>query len=303
MTSIRDLELTEARRPALSRLTLEQISAFERDGLLWLPGFFAHTEIAPLARLVEENAILKNGTVGVADSDGNFSQLFGWSGHSDDLLGAYVRIARMVEVSEDLLGGESVYHWHSKLSMKTPGSQGRWDWHQDFGSWYLEACLRPEMLTIMVAVDATSAGNGCVELVRGSHLLGRIDHGPLGQSQGADPQVVEQALAKLERVECILEPGDAVAFHANTLHASGPNNSDRPRTVLHVSYNTVRNAPARGMLNHAYVPLEKLSDDVLSRQLPAKNIDLDAVLEHRNNWGKDRQERGNIYGYTVERND
>ena len=303
MTSIRNLDMTEARRPCLSRLTHEQVSAFERDGLLWLPGFFATTEIEPLARLVEENAILEQRTIGVLDSDGHSAQLFGWSGHSDDLLGAYVRIARMVEVSEDLLGSESVYHWHSKLSMKAPGSKGRWDWHQDFGSWYLEACLRPEMLTIMVAVDATSADNGCVELVRGSHLLGRIDHGPLGLSQGADPRVVEQALAEMERVKCILEPGDAVVFHSNTLHASGPNLSKRPRTILHVSYNTVRNAPAEGMPNHAFVPLEKLSDDVLSGQLPAKGIDLDSVIEHQNNWRKHRQDHGNIYGYTVERDD
>ena len=194
MTNIRDLETAEIKRPSLSRLTQQQVSEFERDGLLWLPRFFEPSEIAPLARLVDENEILQERTVGVIDSDGNAAQIFGWSGRSDDFLGTYVRIARMVEASEDLLGGQSVYHWHSKLSMKAPGSKGRWDWHQDYGSWYLEGCLRPEMLTIMVAVDATNTENGCVELVRGSHLLGRIDHGPLGQSQGADPQVVHEAL-------------------------------------------------------------------------------------------------------------
>ena len=117
----------------------------------------------------------------------------------------------------------------------------------------------------------------------------RVRDASLGQSQGADPQVVEQALAKMERVKCVLEPGDAVVFHANTLHASGPNLSKRPRTVLQVSYNTVRNASVRGILNHAYVPLEKLSDDALSRQLPAKGVDLDAVIEHQNNWEMDRR--------------
>lgn len=300
MTSIRDLATTGSRRPGLSRLTQQQVSDFNRDGLLWLPRFFDASEIAPLARLVEENTILEERTVGVVDSDGNSASIFGWSGHSDDLLGTYVRIARMVEASEDMLGGQSVYHWHSKLSMKAPGTKGRWDWHQDFGSWYLEGCLRPEMLTIMVAVDATSVENGCVELVRGSHLIGRIDHGPLGQSQGADPQVVGEALEALERVECVLEPGDAVAFHANTLHASGPNISSRPRTLLHVSYNTVRNPPTRGMLNHAYVPLEKLADDALQARPPEGPIDVEALIKHRDNWGKDREKRGNIYGYTVE---
>ncbi|HEY2112612.1 MAG TPA: phytanoyl-CoA dioxygenase family protein, partial [Dongiaceae bacterium] len=78
--------------------------------------------------------------------------------------------------------GKPVYHWHSKLSMKKPASAGRWDWHQDYGYWYDEGCLAPDMTTCMIAVDRTDRANGCVELIRGSHLLGRIDHKAVGKA-------------------------------------------------------------------------------------------------------------------------
>ena len=302
IAGIRDLP-TAPEPPALKRLDADQVAAFESDGFLLLPALFSGPEIEPLARLAAGDPRIAGDTVEIIDSTGGGAELFGWSGVTDDLLGAYVRIARLVEAAEDLLGAEPVYHWHSKLSFKKPHSTGRWDWHQDYGSWYREGCLRPEMLSAMIAIDACSRDNGCVELIRGSNRLGRIDHMAIGSSHGADPAVVGRALAEMERVACEIEPGDVVFFHGNTLHASGPNRSDRPRTVLHVSYNTVRNAPSKGYDHHAYAPLEMLPDDVLSRRAYAADIDREAHAESRASWQRGREKLGNIYGYEVNRDD
>ncbi len=302
MTAIHDL-LPAPARPTLKRLTADQVAAFDADGLLLIPALFSADEIEPLARLTLEDPRITGDTVEVIDSTGGGAELFGWSGVTDDLLGAYVRIARLVEAAEDLLGGEEVYHWHSKLSFKKPHSTGRWDWHQDYGSWYLEGCIRPEMLSAMIAVDACALDNGCVELIRASHRLGRIDHVAIGQSQGADPAVVERALEQLQRVACEINPGDVVFFHGNTLHASGPNLSDKPRTVLHVSYNTVRNAPVRGYDHHAYAPLDKLPDTVLLRRSWGADMDIRGHAESRASWERGRKSLGNVYGYEVNRGD
>ena len=302
MTGIHDPRTTAA-RPALKRLSPDRVADFDRDGFLLMPGLFNAAEIEPLARLARHDPRIAGDTVEVIDSTGRGAELFGWSGVTDDLLGAYVRIARLVEAAEDLLGGQEVYHWHSKLSFKMPHSTGRWDWHQDYGSWYLEGCLRPDMLSAMIAVDACSLDNGCVELIRGSHRLGRIDHVAIGQSQGADPEVVERALEQLQRVACEINPGDVVFFHGNTLHASGPNLSDRPRTVLHVSYNTVRNAPVRGYDHHAYAPLNMLPDTVLKRRSYGVDIDVQGHAESRASWERGREKLGNVYGYEVNRPD
>ena len=302
MTAIHELSPAAA-RPALKRLTADQVAAFESDGLLLMPGLFSAAEIELLARLAVDDPRITGEVVEVIDSTGQGAELFGWSGVTDDLLGAYVRIARLVESASDLLGGEPVYHWHSKLSFKKPRSAGRWDWHQDYGSWYLEGCLRPEMLSVMIAIDPCRLENGCVEFIRGSNTLGRIDHVAIGESRGADPDVVARALEEMEHVACEIAPGDAVFFHGNTLHASGPNRSDRPRTVLHVSYNTVRNAPSRGYDHHAYAPLDALPDDVLERRAYAGGIDLESHAETRASWRRGREKLGNVYGYDVRRDD
>ena len=298
MKLIRDVSLETPRPGTLKRLTEQQVTAFQRDGFLFIPGLFAPAEIDLLQGMIEGEAAIREHAVGVIDSSGAPAELFGWSGRSNDLLGAFVRVARLVESAQDLLN-DDVYHWHSKLSFKRPGSEGRWDWHQDYGSWYEEGCLRPEMLTAMIAIDPSFLENGCVQLLRGSNRLGRIQHGPLGQSHGADPDVVARALDQLELVACALDPGDAVFFHSNTLHASGPNHSEVPRSVLHVSYNTERNRPSKPLLIHEHQPLEMLPDSaLLSGGFDAK-IDHDALAERMEL--RKRQNIGEAYGYQVDR--
>ena len=296
MTSIRALTPSAPDRTP-QRLAAEQVAAFERDGFLLLPALFEAEEVALVQDLLRQDPSVADHSVGILDSSGEPAEIFGWSGASQDVLGAFVRIARLVEAAEDLLEGEPVYHWHSKLSLKRPGSAGRWDWHQDFGSWYREGCLRPEMLTAMVAVDRTTPENGCVQLLRGSHRLGRIDHVPIGPSHGADPAVVARALEALETVACVMEPGDVVFFHGNTLHASGGNGSDTDRTLLHVSYNTVRNQPRDPLLIHAYEPLAVLPDDALASDRFAPKLD-EAALTRRIELRK-KQRIGEVYGYQV----
>ena len=58
--------------------------------------------------------------------------------------------------------------------MRTAG-----DWHQDYGYWYYNGC--------QIALDRSGVENGCLEMVRGSHLLGRIDHAPVPGGRGVFP--------------------------------------------------------------------------------------------------------------------
>ncbi|HEX4568944.1 MAG TPA: phytanoyl-CoA dioxygenase family protein [Dongiaceae bacterium] len=246
------------------RLTGDQIEAYRRDGFVALPGFFAAAEIEPLRRACLADPEIEGALWALADSQGNPQEVVTWTELGSDYLSVLPRLARMVEAAVETIG-KPVYHWHSKLSMKKPGSAGRWDWHQDYGYWYEEGCLAPDMTTCMIAIDPTDRANGCVELVRGSHLLGRIDHKRLGAASGVDSERLTHILARHERVACKMAPGDAVFFHANTLHASGANSSDRPRTLLHCSYNAIANEPflAEGQAHHKFRPLAMLPDSAL----------------------------------------
>ncbi len=148
--------------------------------------------------------------------------------------------------------------------MKRPNTPGKWDWHQDYPYWYDEGCLWPKMLTCTVAVDRNDPTNGCLKLCAAPTFWGRVNHVKVGEAVAFDPQRLKLVLEQCPLDEMIMEPGDAVFFHGNTLHASGPNLSDRPRTLLHCSYNAIANSPfiEEGQQHHLYKPFEVLPDNV-----------------------------------------
>jgi ectoine hydroxylase len=277
----------------LQRLGAAQLADYERDGYLFLRGFFAPDEIAPLQQACAADPEIGGALQAVADSSGKPQEVVSWSRLSDDLVGVFPRVARLVNATEDLIG-KPVYHWHSKLSMKKPGSEGRWDWHQDYGYWYYEGCLAPDMLTCMIAVDPSHKENGCVQLVRASHRLGRIDHTRVGEATGVDPQRLAEIMKTHEVIDTVLQPGDAVFFHCNTLHASGSNKTDRPRTLLHCSYNAIANSPfVEGQEHHAYKPLEKLPDSAI------RDGKFASIFERQEFFAAANKPQVNRYGYKM----
>ena len=60
--------------------------------------------------------------------------------------------------------------------------------------------------------------------------MGRIEHGKTGDQTGADMEIVNAALERMELVYIEAEPGDALFFHCNLLHRSDQNRS--PRSAL-----------------------------------------------------------------------
>jgi ectoine hydroxylase-related dioxygenase (phytanoyl-CoA dioxygenase family) len=183
-----------------------------------------------------------------------------WNHPGDSVYGLAARTHRVVDTMEDMLGGE-VYHYHSKLTAKEPFEGGAWEWHQDYGYWYHNGCMFPYMASVMVALDRTTRDNGCLQVLRGSHHAGRVDHGVLpGEQVGADPRRVQEMIKRFERVYVEMEPGDGLFFHSNVMHRSDQNRSpDRRWTVL-FCYNAARNDPYLDHHHPRYTPLSKVDD-------------------------------------------
>lgn len=240
-------------------VTADDAAGFARDGFLFKRGFFGPDEVELMRRTIETDPAIRRNVLRIADSDGGATSLALWNHPGDDVFGAVARSERVAGGAERLLGGEA-YHYHSKLTMKLPGAGGRWEWHQDYGYWYLNGCLFPDMLSVAVAIDPQTRQNGCMQVLGGSHRMGRIDHGRVAGQTGADVERVEQAMARLELVHCEMAPGDALFFHANTLHSSAPNRSDRPRRLLICCYNKATNDPCKAHHHPRYTKLEKLPD-------------------------------------------
>ena len=250
----------------------EDVRQFEKDGYLLVKGLFDAEEMEMLSAIGKADEELKAQTKSRLDAEGGVTTLSLSNELGDDIYSAIVRCRRMTDTMESLLGDE-VYHYHHKMNMKAPYVGGAWEWHQDYGYWYNNGCLFPDMASCMIAVDKATQENGCLQVLRASHKLGRIDHGKVGDQTGADMERVDEAMKRLELVYCEMDPGDALFFHSNLLHRSDRNNSPHPRWVLICCYNTRHNDPYKQSHHPSYTPLEKAPDELVKevgrRQLAA----------------------------------
>jgi len=243
----------------MSRLTTEQIEQFARDGYLLIRDLFDAEEMDLLLNVATGDQQLEQQAQTRLDLSSGRTKLWITGSLGEDIYSAFVRCPRIVDPVEQVLGGE-VYHYHHKMMLKEPFVGGAWEWHQDYGYWYSNDCLFPYMASCLVAIDRATPENGCLQVLRGSHHMGRIEHAKAGEQTGADIERVNEALKYLELVQCEMEPGSALFFHCNLLHRSDANTSPNPRWSLICSYNAARN-PCREKLNHpSYQHLEKWPD-------------------------------------------
>ncbi|MBL8690703.1 MAG: phytanoyl-CoA dioxygenase family protein [Rhodospirillaceae bacterium] len=246
-----------------SVLTAEQRQQFDRDGYFLVRGLFDAEETRLMREAMETDPTVRANFYNRGDSEGLVTRMVTWNQPGDGVYGLAARSARMVDTMEDLLGGE-VYHYHSKLTAKEPREGGAWEWHQDYGYWYHNGCLFPLMASCMIALDRSDRNNGCLQVLKGSHLMGRLDHGLLeGQQVGADLKRVEEAKKSLELVYAEMDPGDGLFFHCNTLHRSDQNRSANRRWTMICCYNAARNNPYRQHHHPFYTPLEKVPDTAI----------------------------------------
>jgi ectoine hydroxylase len=247
----------------VSVLTPEQRQAYERDGFVLVKGLFDAQEAELLRTAMETDPQVRGNLYDRLDAAGKATRMVTWNHPGDSVYGLAARSERVVDTMEELLGGE-VYHYHSKLTAKEPYEGGAWEWHQDYGYWYNNGCVYPLMVSVMVALDRCNRENGCLQVVRGSHLIGRIDHGVMtGNQVGADPRRVEEILKRHEVVYAEMEAGDGLFFHCNTLHRSDQNRSPNRRWTVLFCYNAARNNPYVAHHHPAYTPLTKVPDDAI----------------------------------------
>ena len=245
-----------------------QVADFHRDGYVIARGMFDKEETDLLRTAAKADAAMQKNAYSVDDGQGAAIKLVLWNKAGENLFGVAARCHRIVDSMEKLLGDE-VYHYHSKMSIKEPFVGGAWNWHQDYGYWYLNGCLFPDLASAFVAVDPNTRENGCLQVLKGSHKLGRIEHGKYGDQTGADPERVEQAVKIMELVYVEMAPGDVCFFHANTLHCSDQNKSPHPRWSFICCYNTKHNNPYKASHHPFYEKLEKVPDTAL-KEMGAK---------------------------------
>ncbi len=237
----------------------DELVRYRDEGYVIKRGLFLNEEISLLGAAARGDHALDEAAVARDDGAGNKVRLSLWNHPGDGIYGVFARCRSVVDSAEQLIGGE-VYHYHSKMILKDAKTGGAWAWHQDYGYWYQNGLLFPDLCSVMIAVDAATKENGCLEVLKGSHRMGRINHVLSGDQAGADLERVGEAEKRLEKVYCEMAPGDAIFFHANTLHCSGPNHSENPRWAMICCYNSAANDPYKESHHPGYTKLHKVED-------------------------------------------
>jgi ectoine hydroxylase-related dioxygenase (phytanoyl-CoA dioxygenase family) len=133
-----------------------------------------------------------------------------------------VRYSALSRWASDLMGGPVVL-FKDKINFKMPGGAG-FKAHQDQQAGW--SAYAPLFMTAMVALDAATLENGCLEIAAGRHRDGLVgDQWVPLEEQGLDLNPVPTA------------PGDVIFFDSYVPHASKANLTDLPRRILYLTYN------------------------------------------------------------------
>jgi ectoine hydroxylase-related dioxygenase (phytanoyl-CoA dioxygenase family) len=133
----------------------------------------------------------------------------------------------LLDLTSRLLG-EAAVLYKDKINFKLPGASG-FEPHQDAPAFTGQG--QSIHITAMIAADAATVANGCLEIVRGGHRLGPLPHTDVGGAIPAD------IVATMEWTPLEMSPGDVAFFGSYIPHRSGPNTTASPRRTLYITYN------------------------------------------------------------------
>ena len=221
-------------------LTPALIDAFARDGAVCLRGLLSPDEVALLRRGIDANIAAPSPRAKVAsrpDDPGFFIEDFCcWQDNA-----AYRRFifdSPLAAAAARLMQSRTVRLYHDHMLTKEPGTRQRTPWHQDQPYYNVEG---RQNISFWIAVDPVRR-HSTLEFVAGSHrgpwLMPRsfMDQQARWFPEGSlqDLPDIEAARERFPIIGWAVEPGDVIAFHMLSLHASAGVDGDTRRRVFSV---------------------------------------------------------------------
>jgi phytanoyl-CoA hydroxylase len=203
------------------------VEDYERDGVVRIRQFLPPTQVhevrREIAKYVDEIAPTLAPTEVVFEADEKTPRnLWRMEKHSAYFAGLAKKpkiislVSQLVHGDPVLLGVET-FNKPSRIGSGVPP-------HQD-NAYFCQA--PPDVLTVWIAMDPATEGNGPVQYARGSHKLGLLPH----EASGVKGNSIRLA-GQFDHSDIfvgLLRPGDALIHHCETVHYSTPNHTEWPR--------------------------------------------------------------------------
>ena len=253
------------------------IAEFHETGYLFRPNTFTEQEAAVLRHAAKEVYALereevwreKTGAPRTAFAAHLYNEAF-------SRLGAH---PRLIEPVKQVLG-EDVYMHQYKVNAKAAFEGDVWQWHQDYGTWMRDDGMpEPRAMNIAVFIDEVLPINGPLMLIPGSHKKGVQQAGHDLETTSyplwtLDKDVVKNLVDEGGIVAPTGKPGSMLMFHGNLVHASPPNITPYPRTIVYLTLCAVSNhitqfKRAEWIAHRDFAPIQCVDDDALQQMSSA----------------------------------
>ncbi len=149
-------------------------------------------------------------------------------------LNELIRHPRILDAVEDIVGPD-ILCWGTSFFIKERRNPSYVSWHQDSTYWGLEP---PDIVTAWVAFTDSTAANGAMRVIPGTHKLDQAPHHDtfaadnlLSRGQEIMVDVDEAQATMLE-----LAAGEMSLHHVRLIHGSDPNPSDDRRIGFAIRY-------------------------------------------------------------------
>ncbi len=228
-------------------LNRDQVEAFWRDGYLLLEDAVPPEKLTALSsefdNWVDQSRSHRQAFGTTLDGRPRFDVEPGHTAEAPTLR----RISSPTEISDTYLDvmrssiavdavaqliGPNVTLNHSKVNSKLPGARTEVKFHQDF---LFEPHSNDDMITVLYFLDDVTMQKGPLEVLPGSHRGPLYEHWHDGVFTGSVASAVVDE-TRDGMVPCPGRSGSACLMHGRTLHGSGPNHSDSPRTLFICAY-------------------------------------------------------------------
>ena len=215
---------------------------YQRFGAVVLRGVLSAEQVALLQQGIEHNLAHLSPLGQVAskgDDPGKFIEDF-CTWQSNPAYEAILRHSALPTVAKALMHSQSVRIYHDHLLVKEPGTRQATPWHQDQP--YYNVSGR-QNVSFWIPVDPVSQ-ESTLRFVAGSHAGTWYMPRSFRDNQAkwfadgtlAELPAIDAAPEQFQQLAWALQPGDAVAFHMLTLHASGGVSPTQRRRVFSARY-------------------------------------------------------------------
>lgn len=221
-----------------NQISQEQQRAYRTDGFLVIENFLDADELRiwqeTTEEAVEERLASKGALTNQQDPDSYYSMVFTQCIKLADTHAGMRRLMlnpHLGEMAATLAGVRGIRIWHDQALIKPPFGNPT-AWHLDVPYWSFES---PDALSIWVALDDATLGNGCMWYLPGTHRSASYANVGIGQNQ-ADLFRVYPHWRSIEPVACPCPAGSAVFHNGLTAHGAGANMTNRPRRAMTCAY-------------------------------------------------------------------